>query len=264
MGSGGGSVGRGRVWLLVRGLARERRHWHEFPRLLAERDGSDAVELVDLPGAGAEHGRVPLPSVAWMARDVARRLPPAVTRASAGAVSLVGLSLGGMVALELCRLLSGRFSRAVIINASSRLTPPLARLRPCAALGLVRAGLSGDPTLREQQVLELTSTLPAAERARYAGLAAGFAQDAPVARRTQLSQLLAAARFRPPAPATLGTKLLFLCSENDGLVSPRCSRELAAFYGARYEQHASAGHDLPLDDPAWLCERLVTFASGPS
>jgi pimeloyl-ACP methyl ester carboxylesterase len=243
MGSGGGSVGRGRVWLLVRGLARERRHWHEFPRLLAERDGSDAVELVDLPGAGAEHGRVPLPSVAWMARDVARRLPPAVTRASAGAVSLVGLSLGGMVALELCRLLSGRFSRAVIINASSRLTPPLARLRPCAALGLVRAGLSGDPTLREQQVLELTSTLPAAERARYAGLAAGFAQD---------------------APATLGTKLLFLCSENDGLVSPRCSRELAAFYGARYEQHASAGHDLPLDDPAWLCERLVTFASGPS
>jgi pimeloyl-ACP methyl ester carboxylesterase len=256
------SAGGGRVWLLLRGLARERRHWHEFPRLLAERDECHQVELVDLPGAGAEFERVPSPSVAWMARDVARRLPPVVTNARAGTVHVVGLSLGGMVVLELCRLLPERFARAVIINASSRLTPPLARLAPRAALGLLRAASMVDPRLRERRVLELTSTLPAAERARYAIMLADLTRDAPVARSTLLSQLLAAARFYPPAPTTLGAKLLFVCSREDALVSPRCSRDLAAFYASGCEEHASAGHDLPLDDPAWLCERVVRFAAG--
>lgn len=248
------------VWLLVRGLAREQRHWHDFPRRLAQRDPSRGVEVIDLPGSGSELGRVPRPSVSWMARDVARRLPRAVTHACGNPAGVVGLSLGGMVALELCRLLPEVFSSAVVINSSSRLTPPLARLVPRGGLALLRAAWTLEPTQREQRVLALTSALPAAERALYASLAAEISRDAPVARRTLLVQLLAAARFEPPAPESLAARLLFLCSERDALVSPRCSQDLAAFYGAACERHASAGHDLPLDDPDWLCERVVRFA----
>jgi hypothetical protein len=52
---------------------------------------------------------------------------------------------------------------------------------------------------------------------------------------------------------------LFLASQNDGVVSPLCTRELARVYGCRYEEHPSAGHDLPLDAPGWLCERIDAF-----
>ena len=250
------------TWLLVRGLTRERRHWHEFPGLLAARDPFGAVELVDLPGAGAEAVRVPQPSVAWMARDVARRLPPSFAAVGAKPYRVLGLSLGGMVALELCRLFPERFSYAVIINASSRLTHPGERLRPGAALELLRAALTRDPARREQRVLDLTSTLPAAERARYARLSVPFALDAPVARRTLVAQLLAAARFRPPPPEVLRVRLSFVCSSHDAVVSPRCSRDLAALYQGSYLEHPRAGHDIPLDDPAWLCEHAVSFAGG--
>jgi pimeloyl-ACP methyl ester carboxylesterase len=250
------------TWLLVRGLTRERRHWHEFPGLLAEREASGDVELVDLPGAGAEAGHVPLPSVAWMARDVARRLPPSFSGVGAKPYHVLGLSLGGMVALELCRLFPERFSSAVIINASSRLTPPHERLRPGAALELLRAALTLDPASRERRVLDLTSTLPATERARYARLSGQFARDAPVARRTLIAQLIAAARFRPPRPEVLRARLSFVCSSHDAVVSPRCSRDLAALYGSSCLEHPRAGHDVALDDPAWLCEHAVTFAAG--
>jgi pimeloyl-ACP methyl ester carboxylesterase len=195
-----------------------------------------------------------------MARDVARRLPPAGTATGAKPYRLLGLSLGGMVALELCRLFPERFSHAVIINASSRLTPARARLRRGAALELLRAALTPDPARREQRVLDLTSTLPAGERARYARLSAQFARDAPVARRTLLAQLLAAARFRPPE--TLRVRLAFVGSRHDAVVSPRCSRDLAALYASPYLEHPSAGHDVPLDDPVWLCEHALAFVAG--
>jgi len=251
------------LWLLVRGLTRERRHWHEFPRALAERVPGHEVVLLDLPGAGSEAARVPWPSVRWMARDVARRFPPALRRPRA-AVGLLGLSLGGMVALELCRLFPDLFPLAVIVNASSRLTPPQARLQPHAARELLQAALTLDAVQREQRVLALTSTLPEAERQRYAALSAEFARDAPVARRTLLAQLLAAARFRPPPPRSLHTRLSFVCSERDAVVSPRCSRDLAAFYASACAEHPHAGHDLALDDPVWLCERIVAFDRRPS
>jgi pimeloyl-ACP methyl ester carboxylesterase len=247
-------------WLLVRGLTRERRHWHEFPRLLAEHSPLARIELLDLPGAGTEAGRLPLPSVSWMARDIARRWRPAEPGQEA-VWGLVGLSLGGMVALELCRLFPRRFARAVIINASSRLTAPLGRLQPRAALVLLRAALTADPLLRERRVLDLTSTLPAAERARYARLSAEVARETPVARRTLVAQLLAAARFLPPAPSAIDARLAFVCSRGDAVVNPRCSHDLAAWYGSPCEEHPSAGHDLPLDDPVWLCERIMTFAA---
>lgn len=244
-------------WLLLRGLAREQRHWHEFPELLARRSGA-SVQRVDLAGAGTEARRLPWPSVAWMARDVARRWPPLE---SGGAPwSLVGLSLGGMVALELCRLYPRRFAGAVVVNSSSRLTPMVSRLRPEAALALGRAALMQDAVEREARVLELSSMLEPLERVRRAQLAAEFLRDAPATRRTLVSQLLAAARFLPPAPARVQTRLLFVTSRNDALVSPRCSHDLGELYGARVEEHPSAGHDLPLDAPDWLCERLLGFA----
>src|SRR5690606_27542745 len=61
-------------WLLLRGLAREQRHWRGFREQL-ERASGARVCCVDVAGAGTERARVPWPSLRWLARDVARRLP---------------------------------------------------------------------------------------------------------------------------------------------------------------------------------------------
>jgi pimeloyl-ACP methyl ester carboxylesterase len=251
-------------WLLLRGLARERRHWHGFVDLFRAGAGASSIVLADLAGVGTEHRRCPRASVAWMARDVARRVPGlGASGISLVDWSVVGLSLGGMVALELCRLYPERIRQGVIVNASSCLSSVRARLRPGAALGLLRAALSHDPVQRERRVLALTSTLPEAVRDRYARTAAEFARDAPASRRSALVQLVAAARFVPPKRAQLGTRLLFMSARNDALVNPRCSRDLAAWYGVTSEEHPWAGHDLPLDDPVWMCEHILSFAAAP-
>jgi pimeloyl-ACP methyl ester carboxylesterase len=235
----------------LRGLAREQRHWHEFSQRLVERLPSGQVQLLDVAGTGTERQRHPRPSIEWLARDVARRMPD--ERSTWG---VLGISLGGMIALELCRLLPGRIVRAVVVNSSSRLSGPTTRFRPLAAARLAQVLVCSDHTRREEIVLELTSRLARRERTRYAKLAAEFARDAPMSPASVLMQLAAAARFEPPA---LATPLLLVCSRRDGLVNPRCTRDLAAFYGCGYEEHPDAGHDLPLDDPEWLCERTLRF-----
>jgi pimeloyl-ACP methyl ester carboxylesterase len=248
-------------WLLLRGLAREQRHWHEFRQLCCERLGADRVHVLDLAGVGTEHRRMPQPSLEWLARDVARRIPAfSAPDGVGGPWSVLGLSLGGMIALELCRQFPHRLRSGVIVNASSRLSSGPARLRPGAALGRVRAFLSRDPVRREERVLGLTSALPENERLRYAHLAAEFTHDAPTSRWSVLAQLLAAVRFVPPGRRELAARLLFVCARQDRLVNPRCTRDLAAWYGAESVEHDWAGHDLALDDPLWLCDRIARCA----
>jgi pimeloyl-ACP methyl ester carboxylesterase len=242
-------------WLLLRGLAREQRHWHEFSDRLVERLPSGRVQLLDVAGAGTEWRRRPHPSIEWLARDVARRMPEAAANGPSS-WGVLGISLGGMIALELCRLLPGRIARAVVVNSSSRLSGPATRFRPLAAARLARVLLCRDDARREEIVLEVTSRLAQGERTRYARLAAEFTRDAPMSPASVLMQLAAAARFSPPS---LVTPLLLVCSRRDGLVNPRCTRDLAAFYGCGFEEHPDAGHDLALDDPDWLCERTLRF-----
>ena len=45
----------------------------------------------------------------------------------------------------------------------------------------------------------------------------------------------------------------------DRLVSARCSAAIASAWALPLEVHAAAGHDLPLDDPAWVAARIVEW-----
>jgi len=249
-------------WLLLRGLAREQRHWHDFSdRLAARMDGAN-VHCVDVAGTGTEHAVLPRPSARWMASDVARRVPGLSGAPRADERwSVVGLSLGGMLALELCRMFPRQLEVGVIVNASSRLTSASARLRPEGAFQLLRAACSVDPLRRERRILALTSSLSDAERERHARRAAELAREAPTTRMAALAQLIAASRFAPPARGVLRARLGFICSRQDQLVSPRCTRDLAEWFGRGCDEHPWAGHDLPLDDPEWLCERVARLAA---
>jgi len=252
-------------WLLLRGWGREQRHWYDFPDRLQRAVPSAKIVLLDLAGTGTERGRLPRPSVPWLARDVAERLqrlpfvrPVEPKPARERDWSVIGLSLGGMVALQLCWLLPHRFAHAVIVNASGRISAPSARLEPRALRPLGKVLLAADALEREARLLELTSELPLAERRRCAERAVLVGSAGRVRVPALLGQLGAAARFVPPPPGSISTALCFLGSRRDRLVSSRCSRDLALRYGAPYLEHPWAGHDLPLDDPAWVCQQMAS------
>jgi hypothetical protein len=50
--------------------------------------------------------------------------------------------------------------------------------------------------------------------------------------------------------------VLLLTSAQDGLVDTRCSLALAQAWHCDIESHPWAGHDLPLDDAAWVIEAV--------
>ena len=86
----------------------------------------------------------------------------------------------------------------------------------------------------------------------------GYQREFPVTRANALRQLWAAARFRAPA-ARPAVPLLVLCSAGDQLVDHRCSLRLAEAWRAEQRVHADAGHDLPLDDGAWVAAQVADW-----
>jgi pimeloyl-ACP methyl ester carboxylesterase len=235
------------TWVLLRGWAREARHWGAFPAQLGAALGARVI-AADLPGNGRERKRRTPASIARIAEEVRGSL--SLDRP----LYLLGLSLGAMVAIEWARRHPGEIAGCVLINTSLR---PFSafheRLRPRNYLALARLSLfEWDAGRREAAILRLTSSSSPSgalisEWARYA-------EEEPVTRANVLRQLAAAARYRAPdaAPAPM----LVLASRCDGLVDVRCSIALAERWRVPIAVHESAGHDLALDDPGWIASQV--------
>lgn len=245
------------TWVLLRGWAREARHWGDFPATLRSAlPAGHRVLALDLPGNGTRHDETsPLHARAMAAalRSEVRRL--ALPRPYA----VLALSLGGMVAVQWAVERPQDLAACVLINSSARGQSPFwQRLRPAAyprVAGLLRPWL---PRLeRERGILALTSN----HRAGDAALArqwADYARQCPVTAANAMRQLVAAARFQAP-PAGPGVPTLLVAAEADRLVDPECSRLLARRWHTPLRVHPSAGHDLPLDAGPWVAEQVSTW-----
>jgi len=242
------------TWVLLRGLAREACHWGDFPALLAAHSPHTRVVTVDLPGNGeANASRSPadVPSIAEACRDTLRQ------RGLQPPFGVIAMSLGAMVTVDWAHRHPHELARAVLINTSLRPFSPFhQRLRPSAWAPLLTAALSRDPLRREQAVWQLTSHRPPQDREAIVASWARLSRERPVQLSNALRQLLAAARYRAPATPPR-VPMLLLCSARDGLVHPACSRAVAHGWTLALETHPWAGHDLPLDDPAWVVGQVV-------
>jgi pimeloyl-ACP methyl ester carboxylesterase len=91
---------------------------------------------------------------------------------------------------------------------------------------------------------------------------AAYARERPLRRHNVLRQLAAARRYRlrggvPENP------LLVLGAAQDRLVDPDCAIRVARHCAAPLRMHPLAGHDLPLDDPAWIVETIAEWREQP-
>ena len=238
-------------WLLLRGLTRERRHWARFPEIFESTVG-DRTSMVDLPGVGTEAGMRSPTSIPEIVDDIRHRWPK-----NGGPWSLLGISLGGMIAVDWVHRFPSDFDRVVLINSSAGgLSPARHRLRFANLPQLIKSVVDRDLVERELGILGLTTANHAKNRI-LAEEWAGYLREAPPKPRVALAQILAAARFRPPQ--RLPIPALILSSEGDRFTDPSCSRRLAEHFGAELRLHPSAGHDLPLDDPEWVAGQVASW-----
>jgi pimeloyl-ACP methyl ester carboxylesterase len=92
-----------------------------------------------------------------------------------------------------------------------------------------------------------------------------IAERFPMLRENVWRQIFAAMLFSCPQRLTLPT--LFIASLKDRMVDSRSTKMLADKLSASAVEsapvsikfHPTAGHDLPLDDPQWLIDRLREF-----
>jgi pimeloyl-ACP methyl ester carboxylesterase len=236
------------TWILLRGLTRDSRHWGDFPEVFRNTIADTEVVTLDLPGNGSLNQMESPASVEQMA-DYCRA--EMLVRGLRPPYFLLAMSLGAMVTIAWTQRHADEISGCVVINTSLRpFSPFYHRLRPTnyAAL-LKRIVLGGSAAEWEAMILELTSN----HAERFASVLnnwSAWRQEHPVSRRNALRQLWAASRYRAAGKPT--PHLLILASTQDRLVNPRCSRRLAVCWNADFAEHPVAGHDIPLDDAAWV------------
>lgn len=251
-------------WVLLRGLVREQRHWLDFPSFFAANvkspDGSPTeVVLLDLPGFGTQNDAVVPGSVVEFVDDMRVRLHKIVPGFGGGGepCGLFAVSLGGMVALTWLARHPGDFSCGVVVNSSlGDLSPLWHRMQPHNWGRIARAPFLS-PRARERMLLGMTRHQGNLDKDadRYAAIAV----DTVPKKKNFLGQLRAAIRVK--SPAKLEVPALVLASVGDNLVSWKCSEAIANKLSLPLKLHKgtgtdAAGHDLPLDAPAWVCARV--------
>lgn len=237
-------------WLLLRGLGRNQGHWGAFPSLWRERFPQDQLDLMDLAGAGSEAHRPSLPSIGGALEDLRRRRGPG------GPISILGLSMGAMIAAEWAHRYPSEVERLVLINTSSRSSSRFyERLKMMNYLRLARmAWRFRDRRYFEGQVLEMTMPQipnPPEVLERHLSLP----ETPPL---NWFTQLLAASQYQFP-PEKPASEVLVLAAHGDQLVSSDCSKRIALQWKVPLVIHPQGCHDLPVAEARWVLDQVDSW-----
>jgi pimeloyl-ACP methyl ester carboxylesterase len=246
-------------WLLLRGLTREQRHWGSFHRQFCNAFGKDQVYCLDHVGVGTEGARPPVYSVRGMTLDLRRRWLD-LKQDQSEPWGIVSLSLGSMVSLDWCASFNGDFSKQVIINVSSATdSKPWDRLVLKNLRTFSQMAKISDPKERELKVLDMcTNLLTRDQKDHLANEWSLFSMPKSQTLKVLGAQMLAATRFHRPSKMKVPT--LGLVSAADRLVDPTCTLKISQALGIPLEIHPTGGHELTLDDPDWVVQKIKDFA----
>ena len=264
--------------VLIRGLARESGHWGEFVTLLknklspyTQKESTDNQSQMDVftpdcLGCGKFYKETATTSIAATTDHIRQQIFPSNGVAKPSPLILVGLSMGAMIAMDWAARYPDEIKGLVIINTSTGEQVFWWRVR-LTALPKVLFALIAPTSLREVTMLKLVSN----NTEQYPKNIKDWCEiqkNSPVTRSTIIRQLIAAARFRIKLYLDKQTEMdnqkktpqgLVLVSNQDRLVSSRCSKALAKIMKWPIKVNDNAGHDLPLDDPEWVVNHIVTW-----
>ena len=245
------------TWVLLRGWARDSRHWDSFPaRLAGASPRGTRVITLDLPGNGVRHRDESPTTVEGMVSAYRVQLRALDVNEP---IHLLGLSLGAMVAVEWAARDPGAIASAVLVNCSAGgMSSWYERLRPLALGHIAASVLAPNDIARESRIATACTNL---NDVRALALRwAAYRVHARTSARNALRQLAAAAHWKLP-DQRLAVPTLVLASTADRVVSLECSIAIARHWSLPLALHPCAGHEIAADDPAWLVRQCTRWAA---
>ncbi|MCY0966746.1 alpha/beta fold hydrolase [Parathalassolituus penaei] len=246
---------RGRTWVLLRGLLRSRFHWHKFPHLLAQQPWVDRILQPELAGNGERSHDITPNGITAMMEDLRAQVLPQLAQDQK--VHLLAISMGAMIATEWARLYPHEIAEMHLINTSfGRYSSPWERMRPLALYELLKVAITTRLNPAALEAAILAATVNQRIPADVLGEWIRFAWQHPQGWRNTLTQIWSASRYQGLEQAPIKRTFIYTC-QHDRLVSSRASERIADHWRKPLHCHTTAGHDLPLEDPAWLLERIA-------
>lgn len=247
----------GQNWILLRGLARESAHWGAFVPLLQSTFPDAQITLLDLPGTGRFHRKTSPNTIKAITDSVrSHALDMGLIQQP---VTILALSLGAMVAWEWMLSYPEEICGAALMNTSfADLSPFYQRLRWQSYRKFLALAMTRDLHNRESGILRLVSN----RRNRDEQICQGWEQiqsERPISLKNSFRQIIAAASYRP-GDTKPKQPVLLLNGQGDRLVSPACSEAIHEKWNLELHRHIGAGHDLTLDDGAWVALQLKDWA----
>lgn len=239
-------------FVLIHGLTREARHWGDFTSIFKQTFPAANIHTPDIPGNGRLHAQPSPITISGMTKSLRGQIP---VRSK---LNLIGISMGGMIAIDWMIRFPAEIGSATLINTSARpVSPFYQRLRWQIYPAIMKMlFLSRDE--REREILALVSNRHG-QNIKLLNTWLQWQHQYPVSALNAANQLLAATRFsiscKPLQP------VLIVTSTADRLVDYRCSLKLHQQWNTDYSQHDHAGHDLSLDDPVWLADQISQWFS---
>ncbi|WP_133181442.1 alpha/beta fold hydrolase [Shewanella decolorationis] len=245
------------TWVLLRGLMRDQRHWNDFDQRLRQR--GCRVLTPDLPGNGIlTHQASPL-TIAEYASSVWQQLDEQL---AGQAFYLLGLSMGGMIAMEMAKQRPEQIKHVFVLNSSAaNLSPWYQRFN---GLNVLSAWLKRCRGSRlhsiESTIVRLTSYRHRRDKVLIARWSQYRHESTPHFSNA-CRQLWAA--FHYCCPAFLPVPVSILSGDRDALVNIQTSRALAQHFKVDLVVLAYCGHDITIDAPAKLAHYLFEIICSP-
>lgn len=243
-------VNEARRWILLRGLSRGRGHWADFSIEFSKQFPNDEIEFLDLPGNGERNKeRSPrnIPAYVESLRSQSRLL-------SKGSVHILALSLGGMIATEWARLYPSEVEQGYLVcTSSAEHSSVFDRFKVGNYPSFLPLILNQDQKKYEEILLSRITNNE--DRRRYVfDELVKYSEQYPARVTNFLNQIFAASLYKFPSnpPANLH----LIGSYGDRLVAPQCTLSIAKLWNLKPAMHPWAGHDIPIDDPQWLLQRI--------
>jgi pimeloyl-ACP methyl ester carboxylesterase len=214
----------------------------------------DQIELLDTHGNGNQSHLPSFVSIADNVRDLRARS----RLAQDGPVHLLTLSMSSMMALEWAHLFPGELASITIMNTSDgRLSGPHERLNIKNYRNILKSLRSiRDPFEFEMSLLEVIAQNVQDKEA----VARAFAKEPTTSVGNLTRQLLAASTFRLPKERP-EIPILILGGRQDRFVNPVCTERIAKELDLPVAWHETAGHDIPLEFPDWVSEKVYDFVT---
>lgn len=241
-------------FILIRGLARESRHWLDFPKILQARFPDAEIELLDHAGNGSEIHRTSATNITETVEDLRRR--SRLVQENKKPI-LVAVSLGAMITTTWASLYPQEISGLVLMNTSDGSTAhAFERLLPGAQLNIFKVLTKKEPYDIELACMPIISN----RVEKYKDWAKAFSLIPRTSGANLTRQLLSAFKVHfPKTPPR--TPILLLTTYGDKMVSWRCSQKISQMWNLPLEIHPDAGHDITLDAPEWVVDRIQVWAT---